>query len=52
MARKIIAGTYKFVDAPEKLSQFTSATNILFDDSNGTVINYTTAPLPAICASS
>ena len=48
MARKIIAGTYKFVDAPEKLSQFTSATNILFDDSNGTVINYTTAPLPGI----
>jgi hypothetical protein len=48
MARKIIAGTYTFVDAPEKLTQFTSATNILFDDSNGTVINYTTAPLPGI----
>lgn len=48
MARKIIAGTYTFVDAPEKLTQFTSATNILFDDSNGTVINYTTAPLSGI----
>ena len=48
MARKIIAGTYTFVDAPEKLSQFTSATNILFDDSNGTVINYTTEPLSGI----
>lgn len=48
MARKIIAGTYTFVDAPEKLTQFTSATNILFDDSNGTVINYTTSPLSGI----
>ena len=48
MERKIIAGTYTFVDAPEKLPQFTSATNILFDDSNGTVINYTTAPLSGI----
>lgn len=48
MERKIIAGTYTFVDEPEKLPQFTSATNILFDDNNGTVINYTTAPLPGI----
>ncbi len=48
MARKIIAGTYTFVDEPEKLTQFTSATNILFDDSNGTVINYTTSPLSGI----
>lgn len=48
MERKIIAGTYTFVDEPEKLSQFTSATNILFDDNNGTVINYTTTPISGI----
>lgn len=48
MARKIIAGTYTFVDEPEKLLQFTLPTNILFDDNNGTVINYTTAPLSGI----
>ena len=48
MARKIIAGTYTFVDAPEKLPQFTRETNILFEDNNGTVINYTTAPLSGI----
>lgn len=48
MERKIIAGTYKFVDAPEKLMQFGRPSNILFDDSNGTVINYTTEPLSGI----
>lgn len=48
MARKIIAGTYKFVDAPEKLTHFTRETNVLFEDNNGTVINYTTAPLSGI----
>lgn len=48
MARKIIAGTYTFVDEPEKLLQFTLPTNILFDDSNGTLINYATDLLPGI----
>lgn len=48
MARKIIAGTYTFVDEPEKLPQFTRETNILFEDNNGTVINYTTAPISGI----
>ena len=48
MERKIIAGTYTFVDAPEKLTQFRLPSNILFDDSNGTVINYTTSPLSGI----
>ena len=48
MARKIIAGTYKFVDAPEKLLQFTRETNILFEDNNGTLINYATDLLPGI----
>lgn len=48
MERKIIAGTYTFVDEPEKLLQFTLPTNILFDDSNGTLINYATDLLPGI----
>lgn len=48
MERKIIAGTYTFVDEPEKLPQFTLPTNILFDDSNGTLINYATDLLPGI----
>ena len=48
MARKIIAGTYTFVDAPEKLTQFRLPSNVLFDDSNGTLINYATEPLPGI----
>ena len=48
MTRKIIAGTYTFVDEPEKLLQFTLPTNILFDDSNGTLINYATDLLPGI----
>ena len=48
MERKIIAGTYTFVDEPEKLPQFRLPSNILFDDSNGTLINYATEPLPGI----
>lgn len=48
MERKIIAGTYKFVDAPEKLTHFRLPSNTLFDDSNGTLINYATDLLPGI----
>lgn len=48
MERKIIAGTYTFVDEPEKLTHFRLPSNVLFDDSNGTIINYTTEPLPGI----
>lgn len=45
--RQVIPGTYQFVNEPEKLTNLTSATNILFDDSAVT-INYTTSPLPGI----
>ena len=45
--RQVIPGTYQFVNEPEKLTNLTSATNILFDDSDVT-INYTTSPLSGI----
>lgn len=45
--RQVIPGTYQFVNEPEKLTNLTSATNILFDDSAVT-INYTTSPLSGI----
>lgn len=45
--RQVIPGTYQFVNEPEKLTNLTSATNILFDDSD-VIINYTTSPLSGI----